>query len=218
MKNADQELKERFQYSNGTLRNKLGIRQQSELMKVEYQTVSKKITWLFSHYKKIQPIKSIGDLAKIHKFLYVDLYDWAGEFRNYELTKDDTDFMLSHSFPEATNAINNLIQDIQRDSKPSVSQYAQLLDYLNYLHPFREGNGRSTKTFLVIMAAQKGQYLNYDRQDEQVIKALKDANVKQLEKFIRVETLADKNKIMELAAQRQISDYEKRLLKDKCSR
>ncbi|QLL69133.1 Fic family protein [Lactobacillus sp. 3B(2020)] len=218
MKNIDQELKAKFQYSNGTLRNKLGIQRQSELMKVEYQTVSEKTVFLFSHYQKIRPIKSINDLAKIHKFLYGDLYDWAGEFRNYELAKDGTNFMLSHSFPEAIKAINDLIQDIQRDRKPSVSQYAQLLDYLNYFHPFREGNGRSTKTLLVIMAAQKGQYLNYNRQDEQVIEALKNADVKQLEKFIRMETLADKNKIMELAAQQQISDYKKKFLKQRSKR
>ena len=126
--------------------------------------------------------------------------------------------MLSHSFPEAIKAINDLIQDIQRDRKPSVSQYAQLLDYLNYFHPFREGNGRSTKTLLVIMAAQKGQYLNYNRQDEQVIEALKNADAKQLEKFMRMETLADKNKIMELAAQQQISDSKKKFLEQRSKR
>ena len=66
MKNIDQELKAKFQYSNGTLRNKLGIQRQSELMKVEYQTDSEKTVFLFSHYQKIRPIKSVDDLAKIH--------------------------------------------------------------------------------------------------------------------------------------------------------
>lgn len=80
----DEELRKYFEYSNGTLRNKLGIHDADELEKVSYQMSAKKANALIKTNPKI---KSIDDLCKIHKYMFGDLFDWAGKLRNYNIGK-----------------------------------------------------------------------------------------------------------------------------------
>jgi len=51
------------------------------------------------------------------------------------------------------------------------------LDELNYLHPFREGNGRAIRVLIELLANEKGQYLYYDAEDDEFIQALYDSKV-----------------------------------------
>ena len=87
---TDDELRQRFLYPNGTLKNKLNLQDAETLSTVEYQMVAYNAVWLLGHG---YVIKSMDDFAKLHRFLFGDLYSWAGQFRDYYLAKGGTDFM-----------------------------------------------------------------------------------------------------------------------------
>uniref|UniRef100_UPI00242C6741 Fic family protein n=1 Tax=Ligilactobacillus saerimneri TaxID=228229 RepID=UPI00242C6741 len=82
-------------------------------------------------------------------------------------------------------------------TKPTAMDYAQLLDSLNYLHPFREGNGRATKAFIQLLAANHGQELRFNRQDELVIRALTAADLAVLADFIQLKPAGSKQAVIQ---------------------
>lgn len=90
------------------------------------------------------------------------------------------------AFDTAITNLNQQIGTIKASAKPTVKQYVQLLDSLNYLHPFREGNGRTTRLFIQLLAANHQQYIDYKHQDAAVIKALNESDLARLQKFIQV--------------------------------
>lgn len=67
--------------------------------------------------------------------------------------------------------------------------YAQLMDLLNYMHPFREGNGRSTRLFLQCYAANHNQCIVYPLSNDDLIQALTDANVHEIARLIKAEKI-----------------------------
>lgn len=86
-------------------------------------------------------------------------------------------------------AIENINDDLVRvnaQNKLSVTDFAELLDKINYLHPFREGNGRSTKLFLQLLGANHNQLVDFAQQSSQVLDDLNSANIQQLGKFLIV--------------------------------
>ena len=157
-----------FKYKNGTLINKLGIRDPKKLAKLEYQLSAQIGNQMLKYPIKI---KNLKQLKLIHKYLFSSLYSWAGKFGNYQLQKEKSRgsnqinswFLRSNSFNNACAYINKLIREINNSKSPKVIQYAQLLDCINYLHPFREGNGRSTKIFIQIIAINHHQFIQYNR-------------------------------------------------------
>lgn len=203
---TDEELKERFLYPNGTLRNKLNLQNANELSTVEYRIVAHNAVWLLHHG---YTIKNMGDFAKIHRFLFSDIYSWAGQFRNYYLAKGSTNFMPPTAFDTAVTNINRQLKIINKTKKPTIKQYAKLLDSLNYLHPFREGNGRTTRLFIQLLAANHDQYIDYNRQDSEVIEALNQSNLVKLQKFIKVVSVKDSQVSFAKAAKKQLLDLQK---------
>ena len=203
---TDEELRRRFLYPNGTLRNKLNLQDPAELSIVEYRTVARNAVWLLHHG---YVIKDLDDFAKIHRFLFSDIYNWAGQFRNYYLTKDGTDFMPPTAFDTATTNINQQLKVIKATEKPTAEQYAQLLDSLNYLHPFREGNGRTTRLFIQLLAANHAQYIDYNRQDSKVIEALNQSDLVKLQEFIKITNVKSDQESFVKAAKQQLLDIER---------
>lgn len=179
----DQQLAKKFLYANGTLKNKFKIQDATELQDIEYKLVAQNSIWLLQHG---YVIKGMDDFAKIHRFLFGDIYDWAGKLRNYYLTKADTDFMPPSAFDTAFTNIQQQLDEIKATKKPSVAQYVKLLDSLNYLHPFREGNGRTTRLFIQLLAANHHQYIEYHQQTQEIINALNNSNLKKLQQFISI--------------------------------
>lgn len=189
----DEELRQRFEYSNGVLRNKLNITDADELENQSYQMSAKKgVQILQSGFK----VKSISDLNKIHKMMFGELFDWAGENRTYELSKNFKHngktylhgFLPSSLIDTSSVYINNMINSLPK-GKCSAHQYAELLDSINDLHPFREGNGRSSKVFLQCLAQEHGQAIDYPRKNSGLILAENNADVNALSKMIDVQDL-----------------------------
>ena len=147
----------------GVLRNLANITDPDILLFVESAAVTKRIKELFENPIKIQGIES---LFAIHKYLFQDIYHWAGIKRKVEISKDGKPFFPTTHFENAYRYIDTLIlnyKNTNSNNKQELAEkLAEILDSVNYLHPFREGNGRAQREFLRILALEKGLilYLN----------------------------------------------------------
>lgn len=131
-----------------TLRNKLGIYDYDELKQKEAEITFEKLVELY-----INPIQGNFDVEhwkNIHKYLFEDIYDWAGEYRYVNMQKE-TEFTDVHSIDyflngelKLMNAEINNIYSVQALAAFLAEYYAHLMA----IHPFREGNGRSCREFL----------------------------------------------------------------------
>lgn len=133
------------------LKNKIGIDNNDELKQFEKENSTKKLIELY-----LNPITGKFDakhLCNIHKFIFEDIYDFAGQYRTVNMGKEYTSSFCDYHLIE--NNLNELLSDI--DSKilniaHSEMLYADALARvyhdLIYIHPFREGNGRTIREFM----------------------------------------------------------------------
>lgn len=127
------------------LENKLGITSQSELALAEERMSKKKACELFE--KGILSTLEAGTfsaLAKIHKYLFDELYDFAGKLRTVNMAKGNFRFApLMH----LEVSLHNIDKMPQSTFDEIIEKYVEM----NIAHPFREGNGRSARIWLDLM-------------------------------------------------------------------
>lgn len=154
----------------GLLRNLFDITDAETLLFVESSAVTKRLQEFYENPIKIKGIES---LLLIHKHLFQDIYVWAGQKRTVEISKDGKQFFPIPHFDNAFRYINQLItefKDIPKNNKTDLSEkLAEILDNINYLHPFREGNGRAQREFLRLLAKEKGLTLNLNPPDNKSV-------------------------------------------------
>ncbi|MFT8318129.1 MAG: Fic family protein [Sporolactobacillus sp.] len=149
---------------NGTLKNKLNIKSAKALQELEFRLTQYK-------YRSIPEYKmmSIDDLKKIHYWLFSDLYDWSGEYRTGDFHKDGTDFFPVSRFDFAIENLNQQIEHVNKTNYRSDLALAidlgKLLLDINMFHPFREGNGRTQRLFITLLAKQKGKMIHLRKSD-----------------------------------------------------
>lgn len=155
---------------SGLLRNLQDITEYDVLLFVESSAVTKRLQELYENPIKINGIES---LLLIHKHLFQDIYTWAGQKRTVEISKDGKQFFLITHFDNALRYIDLLIteyKEISRNNKIQISEkLAEILDNVNYLHLFREGNGRTQREFLRLLASEKGLTLNLNPPDNKSV-------------------------------------------------
>jgi cell filamentation protein len=155
---------------SGLLRNLLDITDAEVLLFVESSTVTKRLQ---EFYEKPIKIKGIESLLLIHKHLFQDIYLWAGQKRTVEISKNGKQFFPTIHFDTAFRYIDQLIteyKEIAENDKSHLSEkLAEILDNINYLHPFREGNGRAQREFLRLLAKEKGLILNLNPPDNKSV-------------------------------------------------
>ncbi|NDC72675.1 MAG: filamentation induced by camp protein fic, partial [Sphingobacteriia bacterium] len=148
------------------LRNLQGITDADVLLFVESSAVTKRLQELYE-YPLI--VKGVITLFEIHQHLFQDLYSWAGKKRTVEISKDGKQFFPTSFFDNAFQYIDQLILEYKsipkRNKRAVANKLAEILDHVNYLHPFREGNGRSQREFLRLLAFEKGYLLNLNPPD-----------------------------------------------------
>lgn len=164
MSNSYKYIDPDFTYTDsktGLLKNLQNITDPDVLLFVESGAVTKRLQELSQRPIKI---KRIDSLFEIHRYLFQDIYDWAGKKRLVEISKDGKQFFPTSHFDNALRYIDLLITDfkkIPKDNKRELAEkLAEILDNVNYLHPFREGNGRAQREFLRLLALDKGLTLN----------------------------------------------------------
>ena len=174
----------------GILRNLQDITDPDVLLFVESGAVTKRLQELYESPIKIQGIDS---LFVIHKHLFQDIYAWAGKKRIVEISKEGKQFFPTSHFDNAFRYIDQLIagfKKIPKDNKRKLAEkLAEILDNVNYLHPFREGNGRTQREFLRLLAAEKGLALNLNPPDnksvyERYMKGTVDSDLETLSELI----------------------------------
>ena len=169
MKNAYQYIDPDYAYTDpqtGVLRNLENINDAHLLVAFESIKVGFRLEELQANPIKI---KDSATLLDIHRHLFQDVYAWAGKVRTVEISKGGKPFFFVSHFHNAFLAIDALIQayrKIDKDDKPRLAhKLAEILDHINYLHPFREGNGRTQREFLRLLALEKGLPLNLNPPD-----------------------------------------------------
>lgn len=146
-----------YTYKNSSvLKNKQGLTDPIEAARSEHLFTTRRLLDL-----SLSPImvNSVKDILKIHYYIFQDSYEWAGTYRQVNISKSGNAFLPIQSFPSGENYLNRLIRDFHETahSKESiVHQLAQILDNLNYFHPFREGNGRTQREVIRVLALSKG--------------------------------------------------------------
>ncbi|MDG6235983.1 Fic/DOC family protein [Glaesserella parasuis] len=158
----------------GVLKNKLGAKTEEELKLAETIFVLRKLTLLLQ--KQIEGKFDLAHLKAIHKFLFDEVYEWAGELRTISISKGSSMFALPLRIePEA----NKLFAQLKAENylrelalEPFIQRLAFYWGELNMLHPFREGNGRTQRAFLILLARQAGYQIHFGQlSPEENIKA-----------------------------------------------
>lgn len=198
--------------SDGVLKNKLGIKNAADLRQKEYFLSASNAALFLNMEPKI---KDISDMKKIHKILFGQLYDWAGKYRPGDFSKNGFAFFEYKKFDNAEFFINDLIKK-QPDKDPlRTADYAALLESINYMHPFREGNGRACKVFLLGYAANHGQTIEYPRNDEKMITHLQSANVAEIAQLIKIEDTPTRSAAFKIMAYNSLPNKTQNELKAK---
>lgn len=150
------------------LRNRLNCQTQAELDGLEAAIASIREEELLA-----EPIAGSFDLrhlCRIHKALFGDVYDWAGQTRNVNIDKGVpfADFRSIERYAStvfAALANRRFLVDLDRDA--FVDGLTWLLSEINALHPFREGNGRTQRAFLRQLAREAGYDLDWTGVDRE---------------------------------------------------
>ncbi len=149
------------------LANKPGLRDEEALKQFEYEKTAVRAREL-----RDNPIAGKFDLdhlKAVHAHLFQDVYEWAGRARVINISKGGTGFARAEFIEAEAARLNSLLvkeNSLKGLEKPQfVERLAYHYSELNALHPFREGNGRSTREFLGQLSREAGYEIDQTRID-----------------------------------------------------
>ena len=177
------------------LKNKLGINNQIELAKAEERATKIKAIRLFETGELNSfEVGTFAGLAQIHKYLFEDVYEFAGKIRTENISKSNFRFASAMYLEEALEKIDEMPQS---NFDEIIEKYIEM----NIAHPFREGNGRSTRIWLdMILKKEIGKVIDWSKVDkEDYLLAMERSPIKNIEiKFLLKNALTDKVKDREV--------------------
>ena len=148
------------------LKNKVGAQTQAALDDMEAAFSFVRLMQLMD--SPVEPTNDFAELRAIHRHLFRDIYEWAGEVRTVDIRKnvEDAEFFLPVSFidraagyAETELREDNFLRGMSRDQ--FIDRLAYHYDQFNYVHPFREGNGRAQRVFWNRIARDAGWQLDW---------------------------------------------------------
>lgn len=159
------------------LENKLGLTSSADLVREEERISKKKAIELFESglFDQLEPGKFVS-LQAIHKYLFDEIYGFAGEIRTVNLAKGNFRFAPVMYLQAALENIDKMPQSTFDEI---VEKYVEM----NIAHPFREGNGRSTRIWLdLIFKAELHKVVDWSRVDkEDYLLAMERSPIKDIE-------------------------------------
>ena len=171
------------------LENKLGITDSAELARTEEKISKQKALQLFElNLLDTFEVGTFKGLAQIHKYLFEDIYAFAGQIRKVNIAKGNFRF-VPLMYLEA--ALKNIDAMPQNTFDEVIEKYVEM----NIAHPFREGNGRSTRIWLdAILKKEIKQVIDWNKVDkEDYLLAMERSPIKDIEiKHILKAALTDK--------------------------
>lgn len=159
-------------YENSTvLKNKFNLRDEEQLDLFERNITSMTIAQTLVNV----PFENVDFefYKKLHLYVFSDIYDWAGKIRTVEISKKNTAFCPSNKIEENAERIfrglyrNNYLKRFKSDD--FIAEFTNLYCDLNYLHPFRDGNGRIQRLFLIMLLKSIDKTLDFSKIDKDML-------------------------------------------------
>ncbi len=171
------------------LENKLGIKNSAELA-YEEERISKKKAVLLFEDNMLNSLEagSLNSLKEIYRFLFEDIYYFAGELRTVNISKSNFRFAPVMYLEEAIKSIEKMPQNTFDEV---IEKYVEM----NIAHPFREGNGRAARIWLdLILKAELGKVVDWSKVDkDDYLLAMERSPIKDVEiKALLKNALTDK--------------------------
>lgn len=171
------------------LDNKLGITNSAELAKTEERISKQKAIRMFeSGQLKTLKAGTVKSLQIIHKTLFEDIYDFAGEIRTVNIAKGNFRFA-------PVMYLKYSLENIEKMPQSTFEQIIEKYVEMNIAHPFREGNGRSTRIWLdCILSKELGLVIDWSKVDkEDYLLAMERSPIKDTEiKVLLKSAITDK--------------------------
>ena len=171
------------------LKNRLGIHDSAELARMEEKISKKRAVELFeSSYLNEYEAGTFRMLAAIHKYLFELIYDFAGKVRDVNMAKGNFRFAPVIYLQAA-------IENVEKMPQSTFDEIVEKYVEMNIVHPFREGNGRSTRIWLdIILKKELNLVVNWSLVDkDDYLLAMERSPVKDIEiKHILKQALTDK--------------------------
>ena len=171
------------------LDNKLGISDSFKLADEEEKISKKKALEMFqTGFLNSLQVGSVEALIQIHKYLFEDIYEFAGQLRTVNIAKGNFRFAPAIYLNEALKSIEKMPQSTYDGI---IEKYVEM----NIAHPFREGNGRSTRIWLdLILKSTLNKVVDWSKVDkDDYLLAMERSPIKDLEiKHLLYEALTDK--------------------------
>ncbi len=171
------------------LDNKLNITDSTELARMEEKISKKKAVELFENrYLDNYEVGTFKMLAAIHKYLFDEIYDFAGEVRTVNIAKGNFRFAPVMYLQAA-------LENVEKMPQSTFDEIVEKYVEMNIAHPFREGNGRSTRIWLdLILKKELNMVVDWSAVDkEDYLMAMERSPIKDIEiKYILKQALTDK--------------------------
>ncbi len=171
-----------------SLANKLGLTNPADLAREEERISKKKALALFeTGMLNTLEVGTFSALKSIHKFLFEDIYDFAGELRTVNISKGNFRF-APLMYLEVS------LQNIDKMPQSTFDEIVEKYVEMNIAHPFREGNGRCTRIWLdLIFKVELGKVVDWSKVDkEDYLLAMERSPVRDIEiKYVLKKALTD---------------------------
>lgn len=172
-----------------TIQNKLGITDSAELARIEEKISKKKAIDLFeSGYLDRLEAGTYHALAAIHQYLFDEIYDFAGKLRDVNVAKGNFRFAPVMYLQAA-------LENIEKMPQSTFDEIIEKYVEMNIAHPFREGNGRSTRIWLdLILKKELELVIDWSKVDkEDYLMAMERSPIKDIEiKYLLKQALTDR--------------------------
>lgn len=180
--------------SSGVLKNLVGATSYDELRNAEGELVSAR-TNEFLVQLPLHPTGTLNDFCFIHQFLFQDIYEWAGKIRTVEIRKNEVGSEFFLPSPNIEQGFAWAKEELDKDGqlqnlgkKAFITRLAYHYDNYNFIHPFREGNGRTQRLFWSLISHDAGYDLDWrkvsgDENDEASRAAAEDGDLQGLIKL-----------------------------------
>lgn len=158
----------------GVLRNLFNERDREVLSQLEHGSASNRQVELLSGLVEIPRTFDARHLRAIHRYLFQDVYSWAGEYRTVNIFKGTPRGFADITTGEVDRYLSEVHEMVtgeqwgRLDHEEFADRAARLFAHVNQAHPFREGNGRASKVFMEHVAEQSGFTLDFARVDPAV--------------------------------------------------
>lgn len=170
------------------LENKLGLTSSAELAREEERISKKKAAMLFeNHILDNLESGKFSILQTIHKYLFDEIYDFAGKLRTVNIAKGNFRFA---PLMYIESALKNIDEMPQSNFDEIIEKYVEM----NIAHPFREGNGRSARIWLDhMLKTEIGKVINWSKVDkEDYLLAMERSPIRDIEiKYVLKNALSD---------------------------